>query len=235
MEVRKILVGDIHGCLTEFDELLKTIEYKQGTDELVLLGDLIDRGPDSVGVVRRAQEVGAKSIRGNHEVKFIRWFRSPKDKALYDRHHFYDKFSDEDINYIHQMPFYWKSGNIWAVHAGVKPGRPLEKQSEQDLCYLRYTDKERNFMSMKKVFREKDPRAMFWTDFGPFGADIVYGHNVHSVENVEMKKFDDGTICYGIDTGVCFGGRLTAMILDTMEVVQIQAKETYYKSDFTDL
>ena len=76
---RFLVMGDIHGCLKEFNELVEKMQYEQGRDRLVLLGDLTDKGPDSLGVVRRARELGAMCIRGNHDDKVIRiasYFRS---------------------------------------------------------------------------------------------------------------------------------------------------------------
>src|SRR5262245_51053612 len=70
---RHIVVGDVHGCIEEFDELLRGLEYRPGLDDLGLLGDLMDKGPDPVGVVRRAREIGARSVLGNHDEKHLRW------------------------------------------------------------------------------------------------------------------------------------------------------------------
>lgn len=229
---RIAIISDVHGCIDEFDEILKLVDIK--STRTILLGDLLDRGPDSLAVVRRARELDLESVMGNHDLKYIKWLRSPKDKPLYDARKFYSQFNDDDINYIHRMPLYLKlRDNFVAVHAGVKPGIPIEKQGQQDLCYLRYSDKDHNTISLKKVFRDKVP-AMFWTDFGPFGYNVVYGHNVHSTLDIKITKFDDDTACYGIDTGCVFGGRLSALILSDKEpeVIQVQAKEVYYKSDF---
>lgn len=232
---RIVVIGDIHGCIDEFDEMLKLADVKSPNVRVILLGDILDRGPDSLGCLRRARELNLESVLGNHDLKFIKWFRSPKDKPLYDHRKFYSEFNDDDINYIHRMPLYLKlRDNFIAVHAGVKPGVPLEKQKQDVLCYLRYTDKDRNFLSLKKVFKEKVSGAMFWTEFGSFGYNVVYGHNVHSQTTPEITRYDDGTACYGIDTGCVFGGKLSALILSDKEpeIVQVQAKEIYYKSDY---
>lgn len=69
---RFLVMGDIHGCLDEFNKLVDKMEYQPDRDRLVLLGDLTDKGPDSLGVVRRARELGAMCIRGNHDDKVIR-------------------------------------------------------------------------------------------------------------------------------------------------------------------
>ena len=53
--------------------------------------------------------------------------------------------------------------NSWVVHAGVKPGIPMEKQSKDDLVYLRYTDNEGKFLSLRKIYKENYVGARFWT------------------------------------------------------------------------
>ena len=73
MEIKRhIFIGDIHGCLDEFNELLNKLSYDPKEDRLILLGDLIDRGPDSVGVVRKARELRLECVMGNHEHKYIK-------------------------------------------------------------------------------------------------------------------------------------------------------------------
>ena len=74
MPPRTLVIGDIHGCLRQFDALLDTVAVT-ASDRLILLGDLVDRGPDSAGVVRRAIGLSARCrlsvIRGNHEQMMI--------------------------------------------------------------------------------------------------------------------------------------------------------------------
>jgi bis(5'-nucleosyl)-tetraphosphatase (symmetrical) len=233
MEIKRtILIGDIHGCLDEFDEMLKTLSYHPDKDRVILLGDLIDRGPDSVGVVRRARELNLESVMGNHEYKFLKWFRD--SKQIYDTQSYYSQLINEDINYIANMSTYIKLNNIIAVHAGLKPGIAISDQRKDDLLYLRYTDANRNFISLKKILKlgKRESGAMFWTEFWKGPESVVYGHNVHSLENPLIEEVAPGVTCYGLDTGCCFGGRLTALILDTKEIVQVQSKKTYYQSKF---
>lgn len=78
MSNRAIVIGDVHGCIDELDELLRTLQYKPGEDLVYFTGDLIDRGPSPVGVVRRAREIGAFSVMGNHEEKLVCWFKHEK-------------------------------------------------------------------------------------------------------------------------------------------------------------
>ena len=119
---RHIFIGDIHGCIEELDELIKKLSYNKEKDKLILLGDLIDRGPDSVGVIRRAQELKAESVMGNHEHKFVQWINNTDCNYAHKIRLFYLKFSDQDTKYIQQMKPYIKIDNMLAVHAGLKPG-----------------------------------------------------------------------------------------------------------------
>lgn len=232
MAERLIIISDIHGCIEEFNELLKKVQYSKNTDRLILLGDLIDRGPDSVAVVSRARELDIESVMGNHEFRYLRWYKG-NQKILDSKSH-YSELSDEDAAYINRMPYHIKlEENLYVLHAGAKPGTPIEKQRRDDLLYLRYTDKDRNFISLRKVHAGCS-EAMFWTDFWYGPESIIYGHNVHDMENPKIEQRTPDVTCWGLDTGCCFGGRLTALIIegDKKEIVQVQAKEIYYKSGF---
>jgi hypothetical protein len=236
---RTVIISDIHGCLEEFEELLAKLEYHREKDRLIIAGDLIDRGPNSPGVVRKIRELNLESICGNHDAKFLKWFRNQgtNQEQFYSGKDYYCQFSDADINYLAQMPYYLKlpEHNAIVIHAGLRAYLPIEKQDRQDLLYLRYCDSDHKFVSLKKIAKlgKEEADAHFWTEFGPFGCDVVYGHNVNSMENIRIDKYEDGTSCFGIDTGCCFGGRLTALVLDTKEVIQVRAKQVYHQSRFS--
>jgi predicted phosphodiesterase len=234
---RTIIIGDIHGCIDEFNELLKTLSYRKDTDRLILLGDLIDRGPDSVAVVKRARELDLECVMGNHEHKFLKWYKSSGSRNdVYDKRAHYSEFSDADVNYIARMDSYIEipEQKTVIVHAGLRPGISLKNQSRDDLYYIRYMDADSKFISLKKISRlgKEATGAHFWTEFWYGPESVVYGHNVHSQENPLIEEVQPGVTCYGLDTGCCFGGRLTALILETKEIVQVQAKRTYYESKF---
>ena|ERR1700677_1552187 len=238
-KLRTIIVGDIHSCLDEFVELLKVLSYNKETDRLILAGDLTDRGPFPIEVVRKVREMDVECCCGNHDIKILKWWKNKGSRG--DVNHkpaYYEQLSDDDINFIAQMSPYIKieEQNTIIVHAGLRPGIPLEKQTKDDLYYIRYMDEDQKFISLRKINSlgsKEAAGAHFWTEYGPFGYDIVYGHNVHSLTDIRIDKYDDGTACYGIDTGACFGGKLSALILETKEIVQVQAKREYYKSNFS--
>jgi len=234
-KIRNIIIGDIHGCIEEFENLLDKLNYNPVNDRVILLGDLVDRGPDSVAVIQKARQLQLECVMGNHEHKFLKWHRSYGTRMdVYDKKTYYTDFCQEDIDYISKMPSYIKIDNTVIAHAGLKPGIPIEQQTKDDLLYLRYTDKDKRFISLKKIHKlgKEAAEAYFWTEFWKGPESIIYGHNVSSYETPLIEEVSPGVFCYGLDTGCCFGGHLTALILETKEIVQVKAKQVYYKSDF---
>lgn len=236
MEIKRtIFVGDIHGCIDEFNELLQKLQYDPKTDRLILLGDLVDRGPDSQAVLQRAIDLNLECVMGNHEHKFVKWFRSQGSRVdVYDRKDYYTKLTDQQINYIVNMPTYIELEDVIAVHAGLKPGVLLSEQRKDDLMYLRYTDDKRKFISLKTINKigKEAAGAKYWTEFWYGPKNVVYGHNVYDYEEPLIEERTPDVTCYGIDTGCCFGGHLTALIWETKEIVQVKAKKVYYQSSF---
>jgi len=74
---RIISIGDVHGCIDELQDLLRLCDYRPG-DQVVFLGDLVSKGPDSISVVQMAREIGAIAVRGNHDFEVIRWHQAIK-------------------------------------------------------------------------------------------------------------------------------------------------------------
>jgi hypothetical protein len=72
LKERIFVIGDVHGCATEFNALLDAVHFNASTDQVILAGDLTSKGPDSIGVIRRAREIGALCVRGNHDDKIVR-------------------------------------------------------------------------------------------------------------------------------------------------------------------
>ena len=79
---RLIVVGDIHGMLPELEDLLAKLNFDTKHDHLVCAGDMISKGPDSVGVVKLLMKIGASAVRGNHEDRVLLAYRGMRRKAL---------------------------------------------------------------------------------------------------------------------------------------------------------
>jgi bis(5'-nucleosyl)-tetraphosphatase (symmetrical) len=247
---RTIVVGDIHGCLEEFDELLALVSYKRGADRLVLLGDLLDRGPDGVGVVRRVQEIGAECVLGNHDCKHIRWRRhetlriatgkkNPMKHMSEAMRRENEALSDTDLAWLKGLPRVLKLAPNWvAVHGGFEPGVPISAQDDDRLIRMRFIDETTLKSANLTDDYDQPPNSVFWACRWTGPDSVVYGHAVHGLKPLKTLGFDDyehqPVHTLGIDTGCCFGGRLTACVFApdfrTWEFVQVPAKRIYYVS-----
>ena len=249
--MRTFVVGDVHGCLDEFDELLRTISFKKGVDTLVLLGDLMDRGPDPAGVVRRAREIGALSTLGNHDEKHLRWRKHELKRAATGkknpmramRHHdadAHERLSGEDFAWLAALPTVLdlgrhgpRAGSWIAVHAGFEPKWSLAEQRSDRTLRVRYVTPEGE---MKSVSNDIDiPAATVrWATAWTGRHHVVYGHHATSLTTPQHDVFIEfdtnvGNIWhrFGLDTACCFGGCLTAMDLSTLELASVPARRKY--------
>lgn len=222
---RNIVIGDIHGCLIEFEELLEKISYNSSNDRLILLGDLVDRGPYSAEVIKKAREMNLESVMGNHEFNLLKKYNNPN---YYDKSKkYYEKLSDEDLDYIFHMPPFIKVNNYLIVHGGLRPNINIDLQKKEDLLSLRYLDSNMNTYSLSEFKKIKNNEIKFWTHFWNGPESIIYGHQVHCLGSVLLEKKDQNVFCIGMDSGCCFGGNLSALILETLEIIQVQSKDKY--------
>ena len=246
MDKRTIVVGDVHGCLDEFRMLVERVGYRQGIDRLIVAGDLVDRGPDSAGVVRYAMEIGAEAVQGNHDAKLLRRrkhmlkaqinanYRNPMYPDA-DQEHTISQLGDSEIAWLEGLPFYidLPECNALVVHAGFAPGVPLHRQNKETMTMVRFIHPETHRMMPLEMPGFRQPAgSVFWADLWDDTRDVIFGHNVVGREGIYMWKGTNGAGCYGIDTGCVFGGRLTAMVLTgpndrDREVVQVSAAREY--------
>jgi len=246
-----LLVGDIHGCLEEFEELLRTAEYNRERDRLVLLGDLVDRGPDPVGVVRRARELGAESVLGNHEEKHLRFRRHEAKKATNAGYKnpmkpFTDQrlkehlaYSEADWAYIEAMPITIQlPGNWLAVHAGLENGIPFEKQRADKMIRVRYVDDKGSMKAISSDTNQPNGTRQ-WAEVCEEPRHIAYGHMALNMAKPVFGRFvqaagfaahaegHDDLTWYraALDTACCFGGTLSALILSADGVLTVPPEE----------
>ncbi len=118
-------IGDVQGCLSSLERLLDEIHFSPGRDRIWLLGDLVSRGADSAGVLRRLQTLGsaAAAVLGNHDLRFLAYAEGcvparPKDTFL-DIVRAPDR--DELIHWLSRQPLIHQEGRFLMVHAGLLP------------------------------------------------------------------------------------------------------------------
>lgn len=247
---RTIVVGDVHGCLEELKALLDKVQFSPGSDRLIVAGDLVDRGPDSAGVVRFVREHG-ECVMGNHEGKLLRRarhmararreknYRNPMRPDL-DQEYTIQNLSQDDLNWLSGLPALIRlpENNALVVHAGMAPGRAPESQPTEVLTMVRFISEEDHKMLalLMPGFRQP-PQSVYWAEVYDGPEDVLFGHNV--VGRGEPQTWAGNAArgaCHGIDTGCVFGGRLTAVLLEqgellsereTLRFVQVEAREQY--------
>jgi serine/threonine protein phosphatase 1 len=172
---RKIFISDIHGCLDTFNELLKKLSLKE-EDHLILLGDYIDRGPHSKGVIHRIIELrGAEfkltTLRGNHEQMLIYDYISETVKGWKD-------MADEELkrsfgierleqlpklyfDLLSELPFYQQEEDFIAVHAGLNFRYKDPFHSEEDLIWIRdwYRNIDYQWLGEKVIIHGHTPQT----------------------------------------------------------------------------
>lgn len=236
------IVGDVHGCTDELEELLARLGYDvrfagQGRTRtartrapagrrLVLVGDLVDRGPRTTDALRIAMamvEAGhALCLPGNHDVKFLRWLKGAKVRISHGLETTIDAFAREDeafrsriVAFLEGLPHHlWlDGGRLVVAHAGIREdmiGRSAGRVRE--FCLYGDTAGETDASGL--------PVRYHWALDYRGAPAIVYGHT--PVVNADWVG---NTLC--IDTGCCFGGKLTALRWPEREIVAVPARQAY--------
>lgn len=164
---RLLAIGDIHGCLTALNNLLHRVQPGPN-DVVVTLGDYVDRGPDSAGVIERLLELGHQtqwvSLLGNHDLLFtdvlhgdnthlIGWLSVGGTETMES----YGDYSDvpeshRDFLENRCQLFYEPEGeSVFFVHGSVVPSRPLNAQRAEDILWKRITDLDQLHVSGKRM------------------------------------------------------------------------------------
>jgi serine/threonine protein phosphatase 1 len=218
MNGRLIAIGDIHGCHLEFAELLARLALTRN-DRLILVGDLINRGPDSNKVIDLAREAKAISLLGNHELRLSKYHRTSDKKLLKEGDlETYAKLRESDWDFIAEMPLTFEEPalNTVFVHGGFLPDEPWQKQSAEIVTRIQVIDRDG-----RPAKRADKPDAPAWADLWSGPPFVVYGHTPRP----EVYKLKWSV---GIDTGCVQGGHLTAYILPEKRFLQVKARQRYW-------
>lgn len=225
---RKVLiVGDVHGCLHEMEELLQEAKSKFPDQEIlpIFVGDLLSKGPFPVETLKKLQKIEHYAVRGNHDEAILRQVLSLKKEELYQlppKYSWVPNLSDDDdIGYLRELPYTISipSLSVIIVHAGLVPGIPLTEQELTNMIIMRNLVKSpEGTLSAAELTNEGEAWASFWP-----GPDHVYfGHDARR----KLQKHAHAT---GLDTGCVYGNQLTGDVVtkDSTELIQVKAKQVY--------
>ncbi|CAM5488297.1 polynucleotide kinase-phosphatase [Streptomyces griseorubiginosus] len=226
------IVGDIHGCATELETLLGKLGYTDGIHPegrtAVFVGDLVDRGPDSPGVLRRVMSMvksgNALCVPGNHENKYGRYLKGRKvqhthglAETIEQMETVSDEFRAEVREFIDGLVSHYvlDGGRLVVCHAGLP-----------EKYHGRTSGRVRSHALYGETTGETDefglPVRYPWAEDYRGRAAVVYGHTP-----VPEATWLNNTIC--LDTGAVFGGKLTALRWPERELVDVPAQQVWYE------
>lgn len=169
---RYIAIGDVHGCHEELEELLQRIAPAED-DQIILLGDLINNGPNSHRALALARQAQA-SLQGNHERRLLAYRQTGLRKKLKkaDQSTIL-QLTDEDWDHLEQMVLHHYVPEIDTVfvHAGFLPGQPWQDQSAKVVTRIQVVDEKGRARK-----RSKARQAPHWSTLWQGPPFVVYGH-----------------------------------------------------------
>jgi serine/threonine protein phosphatase 1 len=214
MTGRILTIGDIHGCNRKLKRLLDRIGIDPIDDTLIFLGDYLDRGPDAQGVIDTLLDLKKSCpnlicLQGNHESMFLNYYLRGQDEELF----LYNSgritldsygltladaragigFPERHLNFLVSLPLCHETDEYLFVHAGLRPGIPIDRQSPEDLLWI---------------------RSEFIDAHWDFGKTIVFGHTPFNKPLIERNKI-------GIDTGAVYGGSLTCIEFPSRKIYKV--------------
>ena len=236
------IIGDVHGCAGELEQLLEKLGYgvefeiKNGERcaittaphgrRAIFVGDLVDRGPRTPDVLRIVMAMAgagqAFCVPGNHDMKFLRWLSAKPVKISHGLDRTVEQmnagsavFRDSVRTFLERLPFHlWLDrGRLAVAHAGIKEDMIGHVSGEiRSFCIYGETSGETDQFGL--------PIRYHWAAEYSGGTAIVYGHTP-----VPEAEWVNNTLC--VDTGCCFGGKLTAMRWPEREIVSVPAARVY--------
>ncbi|MEU2540493.1 polynucleotide kinase-phosphatase [Streptomyces iakyrus] len=226
------IIGDIHGCAAELEALLGKLGYVDGVHPegrtAVFVGDLVDRGPDSPGVLRRVMAMvksgNALCVPGNHENKYGRYLRGRKVQHTHGLAETIEQMAGESEEFLAEVRefldglvshYVLDGGRLVVCHAGL-PEKYHGRTSGRVRSHALYGD----------TTGETDefglPVRYPWAEDYRGRAAVVYGHTP-----VPEATWLNNTIC--LDTGAVFGGKLTALRWPERELAEVPAEQVWYE------
>ncbi|MEU3793057.1 polynucleotide kinase-phosphatase [Streptomyces fructofermentans] len=226
------IIGDIHGCAAELESLLAKLGYEDGTHPrgrtAVFVGDLVDRGPDSPGVLRRVMSMvgsgDALCVPGNHENKYGRFLKGRKVQHTHGLAETIEQMEGESEEFKAQVRefvdglvshYVLDGGGLVVCHAGLP-----------EKYHGRTSGRVRSHALYGETTGETDefglPVRYPWAEDYRGRAAVVYGHTP-----VPEATWLNNTIC--VDTGAVFGGKLTALRWPERELVDVPAERVWYE------
>lgn len=210
---RTFVIGDIHGCYDELIALTQKINLTT-EDIIISVGDIVDRGNKSKEVYEYFKyRPNAIILIGNHERKHLNGVLSYAQEIVKVQ---FAQDYQPFLDWLRTLGYYYETEEAIIVHAAFEHDKSLNHQKEEVLS---------GATSGERYLEKKYAFETYWSEYYKGGKPIIYGHLVVG----DFPKVKNNT--YGIDTGACRGGFLTAIELPGFIVHQVKAKQDYWRSE----
>jgi bis(5'-nucleosyl)-tetraphosphatase (symmetrical) len=232
----RIFIGDIQGCCQELEALLERARFDPATDALEPVGDLVNRGPESLRTLRLLKSLGAKGVLGNHDLHLLRVAAGTRQLSAKDTIGQVLEADDRDelLRWLAAIPFVRAWDDVALVHAGFDPTwkDPIERLAKLDplsksrdvefATHARWCDE--HGARPASDDDEPSPRYKPWFEWPRAPAlgerTVVFGHWARNGLVVRPKL-------RGLDTGCVWGGKLTAWIAEEDRLVDVPARRAW--------
>jgi serine/threonine protein phosphatase 1 len=195
-------IGDIHGCLDPLRRLMDQIHVSE-TDEVVFIGDYVDRGPDSKGVIDYLLTLQGRYtfLMGNHERMFLDFLQGKErflflyngGEATLESYGGVGNIPASHLAFLNRLVLYYETDDYLFVHGGIRPGILIQDQDPKDLLWI---------------------REEFYAYPGRYAKPVVFGHTPMREVLMEEDRI-------GIDTACVYGNKLTCLTLPSRQVIQV--------------
>jgi hypothetical protein len=215
--MRRLIIGDIHGC---YDELLRLIDKAQlsDDDEIVALGDIADRGPDISKVINFFNSrIHARVVMGNHEHKHLlcqKGVIQPDAAQQITRDWLSLEGYQDFLDTIRCYPLYLDVADALLIHGALEPGVPISDQKKTVLLGTR---------NGEGYLRKHYPKP--WYELYNGEEPVIAAHHDYSGKG-EVLVIRERVFL--IDTGCCYGKYLSGILLPDFQIIQVKSRKNYW-------
>lgn len=217
-----LIVGDVHGCCDELQELLASNDINKENTCVLFVGDLVSRGPKSVQVVEFVMSNSWFSVRGNNdEVSLLELKQSQNEKRdPPPKYTWTTELTKECQKWLHDLPYviHIPSRSIIVVHAGLLPETPLNKQSLDMFLHMRCVKRTESGWTWIRKYEDQEHKL--WGEAWSGPDHVYFGHDA-------QRLFQQHKYATGLDTACVYGLELTAIYPLGKQVIKLNAHRNY--------
>lgn len=202
--MRTLIIGDIHGCIRELEEMLRLFSPQKG-DLIYSVGDVINKGENPGRCVELMRELNVKTVLGNHEYWFLKIFPMKSHHTELETAEIIEL--EKHYEWIKKRPLYYEEDDFIVLHAGLNPALPLHRNPTETIIAVRELEL-------------ADGSLTPWFNLYRGTKHIFFGHWA-------KLGFYEGQYVTCLDSGCVYGNKLTGYILEEERYLEVKAMKQY--------